>query len=152
MILVINVNPTMQNTLIFDNALSLGNVNRTSKSFYQPSGKGINVCYNLSALKKKSVLLSQSGGIFHKTFVKNLKEHFLFDYVLDKDFEIRTCTTLISYNEKEKPLVTEVVEEGNPVNPQTEKKIRQRILKYSKRKDIESCIITGSKFSSRLYL
>lgn len=153
MIVTLCLNPVIQKTLLF-NELKISEVNRTSVSQWDASGKGVNVSRVLSQLDSKCLYISQSGGSFSNWFKELLDKDKINSHLVLDNANIRFCYTIVDKNE-----TTELVEEGNPVDEVTDKKIREEILSLindsKKGKNQVSCfVITGTKspgFSSNLY-
>lgn len=142
MILSLCVNPVIQKTIIFS-TLNAGSVNRAEESYWDASGKGLNVCRVLTQLGEPCVLLTQTGGTHKKWFSEMaIKDGVKIDEVDCPNFEIRSCTTVIN---KRNCQVTELVEEGHRVSEAVEIELRNKLNVYSNQKDVEMLIISGSK-------
>ena len=122
MILTVCTNPTIQNTYQLA-SLKTGEVNRIAQKRTDVSGKGMNVSRVLSQLGCEVVHLTQLGGRNKDWFLAESAKIGVSVQYVRTEAEIRTCTTLIETG-AEPPVVTELVEEGNSVNMETEKELR----------------------------
>ncbi|MCQ2579649.1 MAG: PfkB family carbohydrate kinase [Treponemataceae bacterium] len=157
MFLTLCLNPTIQKSLCFQK-FELGQVNRASQSFTDVSGKGINVSRVLAQLKKPVLHVTQLALEDENYFRTNLKNQNISLCSILTSARARTCTTIIdeSCQNNAKRLITELVENGNKVDSETEirlKKAFDDILngsfqaenQFEKDKKIEALIISGSK-------
>ncbi|MCL2810236.1 MAG: PfkB family carbohydrate kinase [Treponema sp.] len=119
MFLTVCLNPTLQKTLQFSSVTS-GAVNRTGEHRLDVSGKGINVTRVLTQLGKKAVHLTQLGGDMRPLFLSLCEQDGLDVQWVESNSQIRFCYTLLTENDN---CVTELVEESQTVDPQTEPKI-----------------------------
>ncbi|MBN2351805.1 MAG: tagatose-6-phosphate kinase [Spirochaetales bacterium] len=137
--LTICLNPTIQKTYIYEDYRT-GSVNRTSQSSLDISGKGINVTRALHALGEKAVHLTHAGGAF-AVFLKNrARVEGLSLKAVSCQAEIRFCVTAI---DKKTRRVTEMVEEGFPVDKSTESKIRKEYRSLLPK--VGAVILSGAK-------
>lgn len=146
MILTVCLNPTFQNTMLFD-SFTLGEVNRCLTHFLDASGKGMNTARILSQLGEEASLLTHLGGVRKEEMLNLCKKDKVEILSADSGSEIRTCTTIIA-----KGQCTELVEEPFAVEPSTELKIRQLYSNALKRAD--AVIICGTRapgYSENLY-
>ncbi|MBO4731684.1 MAG: hypothetical protein J5597_02595 [Spirochaetaceae bacterium] len=151
MILTVCTNPTIQNTYQLA-SLKTGEVNRIAQKRTDVSGKGMNVSRVLSQLGCEVVHLTQLGGRNKDWFLTEAAKIGVSVQYAQTEAEIRTCTTLIETDSKP-PVVTELVEEGNSVNMETEKELRSLFKNVLKTK-LDAVVISGSKargFSGSLY-
>lgn len=153
MVITLCLNPVIQKTLLFDE-LKVAEVNRTSISEWDASGKGVNVSRVLSQLGTECLYISQSGGDFTNWFIELLDRDRIPRVLVETSANIRFCFTIVDSKE-----TTELVEEGNKVESEVEKGIKRQIevLLKEHRSGIHkiSCfVITGTKapgFSDDLY-
>jgi len=122
MFLTVCLNPTLQKTLCFSSIKS-GAVNRTAVHRLDVSGKGINVTRVLTQLGKKAVHLTQLGGTLRPLFLSLCEQDGLDINWVESESNIRFCYTLLTENDNN---VTELVEESEPVNPQTETRLLEK--------------------------
>jgi 1-phosphofructokinase family hexose kinase len=111
--LVICLNPTIQRTLVFSNVIP-GQVNRAKNQWVHGSGKGVNTTRVLHQLGASVTHLTQVGGCTGSQFTELVKSDGLSLVPLPITQGIRTCTTII---DESTGSVTELVEEGIPVDP-----------------------------------
>lgn len=152
MFLTICLNPVLQKTLVLD-SLHPGEVNRSTKHYFDISGKGVNVSRVLSQLNEKVIHVTQLGkeniALFEKMYKARPKNE---DWILKKiisNGSIRYCYTLIN---KESHETTEITEPGAKVDSKIQTKIFEQICKEMKR--VRVVILSGTKapgFSSELY-
>jgi fructose-1-phosphate kinase PfkB-like protein len=112
----------------------------------------MNVSRVLSQLGCEVVHLTQLGGRNKDWFLDEAAKIGVSVQYARTEAEIRTCTTLIETG-AEPPVVTELVEDGNSVNMETEKELRSLFKEVLKTKP-DAVVISGSKargFSDRLY-
>ena len=115
------LNPTLQKTAILP-CLRENEVNRSQKTYFDASGKGINVTRVLGQLGEQALHLTQAGGRHRDLFLELVAaDRVAIDWV-DSGSEIRFCYTLLS---EERATATEIVEEGVTVSPGTEEKVTQ---------------------------
>jgi 1-phosphofructokinase/tagatose 6-phosphate kinase len=114
------MNPTLQKTLRFCDIIP-DTVNRTSDYRLDASGKGVNVSRVLTQLGKKSLHLTQLGGMLRPLFLELCKEDGLALNWVESNSSIRFAYTLINGADFS---VTELVEEPEPVAEGTEERLR----------------------------
>ena len=134
------MNPTFQKTLCFNNIIP-DTVNRAISHRFDASGKGVNVARVLSQLGKKALHLTQLGGALRSLFLELCKKDDLDVHWVESGSEIRFAYTII-----DSPTVTELVEEGDPVDPGTEERIfvaYKGILEGNREKAPGTVIISG---------
>ncbi len=119
--LTVCLNPTIQKTYVYK-SFTPDSVNRTSLSFLDISGKGINVTRTLNTLGEKAIHLTHAGGPFAAFFRKRAHEEGLRVKAVSAKTDIRFCTTIVDQRAGH---VTEIVEEGFPVDAKTEAGIRR---------------------------
>jgi len=145
-ILVVCLNPTIQKTLCFDH-FETGVVNRATNCIVSASGKGMNSARVLSQIGMNCALLSHQGGPqmeYHEQLCRESDVSLLFAHA---DSPIRTCITALSHH-----TVTEIIEEGSPVDKRVEERIR--FLYELNIDNYDGVMITGSRcpgFSDNLY-
>jgi 1-phosphofructokinase/tagatose 6-phosphate kinase len=115
------MNPTLQKTLCFS-AIVPNTVNRTPEHRLDIAGKGLNVCRVLTQLGKKALHLTQLGGELRPLFLKFCADDNVPIHWVESYSPIRLCYTLI---DKGSGAITELVEEGAPVEAGTEDRIRE---------------------------
>lgn len=146
--LVVCLNPTIQRTLIFNQFIP-GQVNRAKLQWVHGSGKGVNTSRVLLQLGGQVTHLTQVGGITGDQFLEMVKTDGLTIEPLPITQGIRTCTTII---DESSGAVSELVEEGMPVDPHHEDllfEVYGRLLHTH-----QAILINGSKapgFSSDLF-
>ena len=139
MFLVICLNPTLQKTLVLNNLVE-NKVNRTNEYYLDASGKGVNVARVLVQLGEKVIHLTQLGGKFQNLFEEMLPKNNFSLKAINSHSEIRFSYTLLN---KRLHTTTELVEESEPVDENTEKLILD--LFNETLQNIEYTIISGSK-------
>ncbi len=148
MILTVCLNPTLQKTIVL-NDLAEGEVNRSKEYYFDASGKGINVSRVLSQLGEKVIHLTWLGGRLKNIFLdESGKDNFILKYA-SSDSDIRFSYTLLN---AVKHSTTEIVEEGEKIDADIEKKISRLFRKCIKKSD--AVVISGTKapgFSDDLY-
>ncbi len=151
MFVTLCLNPTIQKTLCFDK-ISRGEVNRASRNFTDASGKGINVSRVLAQLGKQVLHVTQLSKQDKLWFEAELEKQAIKLLAIETAAKARTCTTLIEENSLESGAisrcVTELVESGNKVEPETEAallKAFDALLDGGELHQIDSLIISGSK-------
>ncbi len=151
MFVTLCLNPTIQKTLCFDK-ISRGEVNRASRNFTDASGKGINVSRVLAQLGKQVLHVTQLSKQDKLWFEAELEKQAIKLLAIETAAKARTCTTLIEENSLESGAisrcVTELVESGNKVEPETEAALLKAIdtlLDGGGLQQIDSLIISGSK-------
>lgn len=151
MFVTLCLNPTIQKTLCFDK-ISRGEVNRASRNFTDASGKGINASRVLAQLGKQVLHVTQLSKQDKLWFEAELEKQAIKLLAIETAAKARTCTTLIEENSLESGAisrcVTELVESGNKVEPETEAallKAFDALLDGGELQQIDSLIISGSK-------
>lgn len=151
MFVTLCLNPTIQKTLCFDK-ISRGEVNRASRNFTDASGKGINASRVLAQLGKQVLHVTQLSKQDKLWFEAELEKQAIKLLAIETAAKARTCTTLIEENSLESGAisrcVTELVESGNKVEPETEAallKAFDALLDGGELHQIDSLIISGSK-------
>ncbi len=153
MILTVCLNPTLQKTLCFS-AIQKGAVNRACSQRWDASGKGINVSRVLTQLGYETLHLTQAGGDLKDFFCRKAQEDNISLITVPCESQIRCCTTILEHHEDGSYRTTELVEEGEVVQPETEHQVWQLFQQCVLRCDCEAVIISGSKakgFSDELY-
>ena len=147
-ILVVCLNPTFQKTLTFTH-FQENEVNRCSSSRLDASGKGMNVARIISQLEGKAMHLTHLGGNRMGEMISLInKDNIDLHYIKVKS-AIRTCTTIINESEN---TTTELVEEPQAVDPQSDKEIRELFMTIIN--ECSTLVISGTRsrgYSSSLY-
>ncbi|MDR0563063.1 MAG: PfkB family carbohydrate kinase [Spirochaetaceae bacterium] len=133
------MNPTLQKTLRFS-GLVMDAVNRTATHRLDASGKGINVSRVLTQLGKTCLHLTQLGGAFRGHFLDLCARDGLTVEWVESGSGIRFCHTLINDADHS---VTELVEESEPVAPETEEQLKTAYTRLLP--DFGWVIISGTK-------
>lgn len=136
-ILIVNLNPTFQRTMVFDN-FQIGEVNRSKQVFFDVSGKGINISRVLAQKGMKSIVLTHIGGDTSEEYIRMCKRDNIDLLYSLSNSKNRTCTTIISSTNP-----TELVEEANIVDSNCNDSIK--MLYYSNFKDFDFIIFTGTR-------
>jgi fructose-1-phosphate kinase PfkB-like protein len=145
-ILTVCLNPTLQKTLHFSSVIP-GTVNRTGVHRLDVSGKGINVTRVLTQLRKKTIHLTQLGGVMRSLFLSLCEQDGLSVEWAESESQIRFCYTLLS------EAVTELVEESEPVGAGTEQRLGEKFDSLLGSENFSCLIISGTKaagFSDKL--
>jgi fructose-1-phosphate kinase PfkB-like protein len=124
--------------MLFNN-FQIGEVNRSKEVLFDVSGKGINIARVLSQKNEESHVLTHIG--MHRSdeyLAKCNNDKIKLIYCLSNS-ENRTCTTIISENEKP----TELVEEAHSVDKVCNDKIKD--LYYSNLDHYDIVIFTGTR-------
>ncbi len=137
--LSICLNPVLQKTIIIPNFLE-NEVNRSKEYYFDASGKGVNCSRVLTQLKEKVIHLTHAGGLNKNLFLKKVKQDKIKTFWINSKSEIRYCYTIIN---KKKKTTTEIVEEAEPVNKNTEQQIYKKFIKLLP--DCHTVIISGTK-------
>jgi len=119
MFLTVCLNPTLQKTLRFSSIVP-NTVNRAASHRLHVSGKGVNVTRVLTQLGKKVIHLTQLGGDLRPLFLTLCETDGLCVEWVESKSQIRLCYTLLTANNGG---VTELVEESEPVAPETEQEL-----------------------------
>ncbi len=109
MILCIGLSPALQKTLVFDDALVLGEVNRAVRSLLTASGKAVNVARVLASLGAPVSLIQPLGGPTGQLHAQLAERDGIAQIVIPTQNLTRTCTTILAGG-----VVTELVEEAAP--------------------------------------
>jgi len=152
--LTICLNPTIQKTLRFYSIVP-NSVNRTAFHRLDVSGKGINVARVLTQLGKKTVHLTQLGGVMRPLFLSLCEQDGLsVEWVesaamtageaSDHTGEIRFCYTVLNGSDNS---VTELVEESREVAAGTEERLLKKYdeLLGDSSLNLNCLIISGTK-------
>jgi fructose-1-phosphate kinase PfkB-like protein len=123
-------------------SLQEGEVNRCSYHRLDASGKGVNVTRILTEAGYPAIHLTHLGGSRKREMLDLLALDGIEVLWTDSESPIRTCTTIINVI---KHTATELVEESYPVNPNTEKEIRQLFTKVLS--SVTWVVITGTRAS-----
>lgn len=108
--LIVCLNPTFELTMEFENVFE-NEVNRTSKYFIFPSGKGVNVARVMTQLGFNAVAFTHLGGNRTNEFINLCEaEKIKLEYFMTNS-PIRTCINIVNKN---KTTSTELVQE--PIN------------------------------------
>ncbi len=145
-VLTVCLNPTFQNTLIF-NSFRIGEVNRAAEHYLDASGKGMNTARIVSQLGEQGTLLTHLGGPRVEEMLSLCKKDNVEILWADSHSEIRTCTTIRADGK-----ATELVEEPYAVDSSTEEPIRALFSEAIGRTD--ALIICGTRapgYSPDLY-
>jgi len=143
------LNPTLQKTLLFP-SVKPDAVNRTKSHQLDVSGKGINVTRVLTQLGKKSIHLTQLGGDFRPLFLSLCERDGLSVEWVESNSQIRFCCTLLTQNNH---YTTELVEESDPVCPETEERLLNKCDALLNEVDFKWLIVSGTRatgFSERV--
>lgn len=146
MILTICLNPTFQNTMLFD-SFSEGAVNRCTQHYLDASGKGMNTARIANQLGKEAILLSHLGGPRKDEMLALCAKDGVKVLHTDSHSPIRTCTTIISNG-----VCTELVQNPEAVSEGCEEGIR--LLFSEALPKSEAIIICGTRapgYSKNLY-
>ncbi|MDR2923836.1 MAG: PfkB family carbohydrate kinase [Treponema sp.] len=146
--LTVCLNPTLQKTLRFPSIFP-GTVNRTGVHRLDASGKGINVTRVLTQLGKKAVHLTQLGGGLRPLFLSLCEQDGLSVRWAESESQIRFCYTLLTGADGALPngsVVTELVEEPEPVGAGTEERLLEKFNQLlAETPDLSWLIISGTK-------
>jgi len=115
-VLTICLNPVLQKTIFLEHFWE-NEVNRSGEHYLHVAGKGVNVARVLGQLGVEATHLTHAGGRRLHEYLDLLKDDGVRIEYVDSGTEIRSCYTLIN---REKHTVTEIVEEGDPIQPETE--------------------------------
>lgn len=142
MVITVTLNPAMDKTLIVDN-FRAGVVNRASSLRYDIGGKGINVSKVLKNLGIESVSTGFLGGIWEKTFEKELQErNIAFDFV-HVNGNTRTNTKIV---DNVNMTFTDVNEPGPEISKEELQNLIDRFSKLCSSGDI--VVLSGGVSSS----
>ena len=144
--LVVCLNPTLQKTLCFQSVIP-DTVNRTAIHRLDIAGKGICTTRVLTQLGKKALHLTQLGGDMRQLFLSLCEKDSLSVEWVESASQIRFCYTLITDSDS---VVTELVEEAEPVEADTELRLMEKFdslltEKSASRPDFEYLIVSGTK-------
>jgi len=137
--LVVGLNPTFQQTLVFD-SIRNGEVNRASAAYDDIAGKGLNVARVLTQLGEDVVHVSPLGGPGEQRFLDLCEAAGVTIRAVPGSRGIRTCTTVVDNGAG---TVTELVTPAFPVDPQTEEALVAAV-----EGELERCgtvVVAGSK-------
>jgi 1-phosphofructokinase/tagatose 6-phosphate kinase len=137
--LTVCLNPVIQKTLVYEN-LAKGEVNRTSNSRIDASGKGINVARVLTQSGREAIHLTQLGGPTRDWFLALCSADGVRVSWVESGSEIRFCTTLIDGADG---TATELVEEAKPVQAGTELRIHDEFDRLLPA--VRAVILSGTK-------
>ena len=138
-ILTICMSPTLGKTLTFTNLVP-DTVNRAAAHRLDAAGKGINVSRVLTQLGKNCINLTQLGGSLRPLFLELCAlDHLKVEWV-ESGSPIRFCYTLLNGKDKS---VTELVEEGEPVETGTGERLLQALDRLLP--EISTVVISGSR-------
>ncbi len=137
--LTVCLNPTVQKT-IYIHKYDPGKVIRSNEHFLTASGKGVNVSRVLQQLGHRVMHLTHCGGSMGLVFLRLAGRDNINMTAALCSSETRLCTTVI---DKTSDIVTELVEEPEPVESGIDEKIRKLYLKSIKKS--HTVIISGSK-------
>ena len=147
-VLVVCLNPTFQETLVFDRVLT-GEVNRAIYHRLDASGKGMNVSRVLSQLGSPCSLLSHLGGNRIQEYLSLAERDGVSVVWDDSESPIRTCITVL---QKADASTTELVQESERVGQGTEEKIRN--LYKEELENVKFVVFSGTRspgYSENLY-
>jgi fructose-1-phosphate kinase PfkB-like protein len=113
--LCVCLNPVIQKTLVFRH-LHPGDVNRAKAHRVDASGKGVNVARVLAQTGRRSIHLTQTGGVNREWFLSMCADSGFELRTVDSGSEIRFCYTVIDEATGD---ATELVEESEPVGATT---------------------------------
>jgi 1-phosphofructokinase family hexose kinase len=133
------LNPTIQNTLVFDR-LEIDHVNRAKIFRTDASGKGINVTRVLSQSGADVMHLTHAGGPNRDWFLSLCAADGLDIRWVDSHSEVRICATAIDSGES---TTTELVEEARQVSMETEAKALSLFDELIREVDV--LIVSGTK-------
>jgi fructose-1-phosphate kinase PfkB-like protein len=137
-ILIVNLNPTFQRTMIFQD-FQIGEVNRAKKVLFDVSGKGINIARVLSQKKMRCDVLTHVGKERSDEYIDKCRKDNIHLLYAQSNSANRTCTTIISNNDNS----TELIEEAHAVDLRCDKEIKN--IFYSNLDKYEIIIITGTR-------
>lgn len=121
--LVVCLNPTLQRTLSLDR-LEIGEVNRATSVREDAAGKGVNVARVLSQLGGRAVHLTHAGGDDRsRRFLQLCARDGVDIDAVRGPTSVRICTTALAMDGS---TTTELVEEGEPVGPETPSRVLSR--------------------------
>lgn len=142
------LNPVLQKTIILPK-FTENEINRSKEYYFDASGKGINCSRVLTQLREKVIHLTHAGGLNKRLFLKKAKKDKIKIFWINSKSEIRYCYTII--NKKDKT-ITEIIEEAEQVDKNTEQLIYKKYLKLLPL--CHTVIISGTKaagFYDNLY-
>jgi 1-phosphofructokinase family hexose kinase len=141
--LTVCLNPTLQKTLRFSSIVP-GAVNRTEDHRLNASGKGINVTRVLTQLGKKTLHLTQLGGVMRPLFLLLCEQDGLSVEWVESGSEIRFCYTILAENNGN---VTELIEESEAVCAGTEQRLLEKFdsILCDTSLDLKCLIVSGTK-------
>ena len=113
--LCVCLNPVIQKTLVFKHLIP-GDVNRAIAHRVDASGKGVNVARVMAQTGRRSIHLTQTGGVNRDWFLSLCAGNGFEVRTVDSGSEIRFCYTVIDEATGD---ATELVEESDPVDAKT---------------------------------
>jgi 1-phosphofructokinase family hexose kinase len=137
--LTVCLNPTLQKTILLDR-LKENEVNRSPEHYLDASGKGINVSRFLNELGEDVIHITQAGGWNRELFLGLSTKAGIDVRWVESGSEIRFCYTVITMEDN---TTTEIVEEADPVDGNTEKLVIEQF--ESLLENAHTVIISGSK-------
>jgi len=112
-ILCVGASPALQRVMIFQ-ALTIDAVNRAKATYDGIAGKSVNVAKVLKSLGENPVAVGFAGGEHGTSLVNQLKARKIATNFVSVQALTRQCVTVI---DETKEMVTELVEETQPVSP-----------------------------------
>ena len=137
--LVVSLNPVLQETWTAQR-VGAGETGSIGGRRSDVAGKGVNTTRVLSQLSERAVNLTHLGGSRREEFLNLAHQDGVTLRWADSNSEVRSCHTFLGRDEYS---ATEIVEEGTPVGPATEQRVR--VLFTELVQNAHSVIITGSK-------
>jgi len=135
MIYTCTLNPSLDYYMEFEH-LTLGAINRSSKEFFEPGGKGINVSIVLNNLKIPSRALGFVGGFTRDYFVKRLQKY---EYIQPSFTYIEDSTRInIKIHSK---METDLNAKGPKV---TEEEKQQMLKRVDRLNPVDILVLSGS--------
>lgn len=138
MIYTVTLNPALDNTIILD-SLTLGHVNRSTKSITDVGGKGINVSKVVRVLDGESCTLGFLGQDNSDIFIKYLKD---LDIANDFVFVKGETRRNIKIAETSKNVYTDINQQGFEVTNEDVESVLNKISTLLKSDDI--VVLSGS--------
>jgi fructose-1-phosphate kinase PfkB-like protein len=134
--------------MVFNQFLE-GEVNRCSTYRLDASGKGVNVARIIAQAGGHAIHLTHAGGPRRQELLDMLDADGFETIYADSKSQIRTCTTIIN---TENSTTTELVEEPEPVSPDTDALVRK--LFTDALTEVSTVVISGTRtpgYSENLY-
>lgn len=94
MVITVNLNPAMDKTITL-NGLNVGSVNRIESLRHDIGGKGINVSKVLKNFSIESICTGFLGGIWEKSFIKELSKRGISSKFIPIEGDTRTNTKIV---------------------------------------------------------